>query len=115
MAGDGFTDAQWDSINQLDPDNFGLPVRSNIIFTFGTFNMLKLGKANDDAKRWDFLTKICERFDFLAIQEIMDDLDGLQRLQQSLPNHFDVIVSVLHPITDEVILFHPQPLSFTLR
>ena len=93
MASGGFTPAEWNTINQLDPDDFDLPARRNDTFVFGTFNVLKLGDDADDEKRWDFLTTIVQRFDFLAIQEVTDRLDGLQRLHQGLSSAYSVLVS----------------------
>ena len=93
MTARGFTPDEWTRINQLDPDDFGLPVRKNQTFVLGTFNLLKLGNDADDKKRWDFLSAICERFDFLAVQEVMDNLNGLRRLVRGLPSTYSVLVS----------------------
>ena len=93
MSAEGFSDADWTKINALDPNDFGLPKRGTNSAIIGTFNMLKLGDGSQDAKRWDFLSKIRARYDFLAIQEVLDDLSGLDRLMSRLPKHYEFLVS----------------------
>lgn len=93
---DGFSNVQWADIDALleqEPDRFGLPESRKNSVVIGTFNTLKLGSDADDAKRWEFLRKICLRFDLLALQEIMDNLDGLQRLKRSLGEEYGLVVS----------------------
>lgn len=92
----GFTEAEWSDIMTLlqrEPDAFGLPERRERSVVIGTFNMLKLGRDDDGAKRWAFLRLVCERFDLLALQEIMGNLAGLRRLKHSLGPEFGVVVS----------------------
>ena len=92
----GFTNTEWAEITstlEREPEAFGLPERRERSVVIGTFNMLKLGRDDDDAKRWDFLRLICERFDLLALQEVMDNLDGLRRLKRSLGPEYGVVVS----------------------
>ncbi len=92
----GFTDIQWAKIDALlesDPAKFQFPERRDNSLVIGTFNILKLGNATNNAKRWNFLRKICLSFDLLALQEIMDDLSGLERLKESLGRGYGLVVS----------------------
>lgn len=92
----GFTDTRWQHINTLlrhNPARFGLPIRRNESVVIGSFNALKLGKAANSAKRWDFLTRFAGRFDLLALQEVTDDLSGIRRLQASLGSSYKLVVS----------------------
>jgi hypothetical protein len=93
---DGFSDAQWAKIDALldeNPGKFHFPERRENSIVIGTFNTLKLGGSGDQAKRWEFLKKICLSFDLLALQEIMDDLSGLERLKNSLGQEYGLVVS----------------------
>ena len=87
-----FTAAEWRKIEALNPDDFGLPKRRAKSAVIGTFNTLKLGKDDDDAKHWDYLTNICKRFDLLAVQEVLDDLSGLERLVRGMRG-YELLVS----------------------
>jgi hypothetical protein len=92
----GFSDLNWQEINQKlsqDPERFGCPVRRNKSIVIGSFNALKLGKASDTAKRWEFLTRFVSRYDLLAVQEVTDDLSGIRRLHESLGPSFELLVS----------------------
>lgn len=82
-----FTNTEWAAIEAVDPRQFGLPNRVRDSALVGTFNALKLGGADDDKKRWDYLTRVCQPFDLLAVQEVLDDLSGIRRLVDSLPDH----------------------------
>ena len=93
MSAEGFSQADWAAINALPLNSFGLPSRRTRSLVLGTFNMLKLGDAGADAKRWAFLRKVCARFDFLAVQEVMDNLSGLQRLCEELGAPYQFLVS----------------------
>ena len=60
----------------------------------GSFNIRKLGSSrNRSAETWEFLAKICRQFDLMAIQEIMDDLSGLNRIMSLLGSEFGMVVS----------------------
>lgn len=92
----GFTDTRWRHINTLlrnNPARFGLPVRRTDSVVIGSFNALKLGKATNSAKRWEFLTRFAARFDLLALQEVTDDLSGIRRLHASLGSSYKLVVS----------------------
>lgn len=92
----GFTDARWQTINNKlsrNPGRFGCPVRRNDSVVIGAFNALKLGKATNTAKRWEFLKRFASRYDLLAVQEVMDDLSGIRRLHEELGPTFKLVVS----------------------
>lgn len=89
----GFSTADWKKINKQQVNDFGLPKRLGNSAVVGTFNMLKLSGGDPTDKNWDFLAKVCSRFDFLAIQEVLDDLSGLEHLMTRLPAGYEFLVS----------------------
>lgn len=92
----GFSEQEWQAINKRlnqSPARYGCPIRRNDSVVIGSFNALKLGKDGDDRKRWDFLRRFVSRYDLLAIQEVMDDLSGVRRLEQAVGSSFRLIVS----------------------
>jgi hypothetical protein len=92
----GFSDQQWQAIDtrlSQDPRRYGCPIRRNDSVVIGSFNALKLGKDDDNKKRWNFLKRFVSRYDLLAIQEVMDDLSGIRRLKKMLGSSFELIVS----------------------
>jgi hypothetical protein len=101
MAGKKFTDLEWDKINdalalQLNQERepFGLPEQREKSVLFGTFNIRALGKVeNRSAQAWDFIQMICQRFDFMAIQEVRDDLSGIRELHHRLGDSYGLVVS----------------------
>jgi len=90
-----FTTSEWNTINQAGPlEPFGLPERRANSVVIGTFNIRKLGKAvNRSPEAWTFLANICGRFDLLAVQEVMDNLEGLRHLKATMGDDFGVVVS----------------------
>lgn len=92
----GFTDQNWNTINiklSQNSSRFGFPVRRANSVIIGSFNALKLGKATNSAKRWEFLKRFASRYDLLAIQEVTDNLAGVRRLHDSLGPSFKLLVS----------------------
>jgi len=92
----GFTELRWQAFTdelRTNPKRYGLPIRRNGSVVIGSFNALKLGKASNSAKRWDFLTNFVSRFDLIAVQEVMDELAGIRRLHASLGPSFKLLVS----------------------
>ena len=92
----GFTDQRWQTINgklSQNPSRFGFPVRRDDSVVIGSFNALKLGKATNTAKRWDFLKRFASSYDLLAVQEVTDDLAGIRRLHKSLGPSFELLAS----------------------
>ncbi len=92
-----FTDAQWQKISALNAqsaDNFDLPERRSDSVIIGSFNIRKLGSvSNRTAQSWEFLRNTIARFDLIAIQEIMDDLSGLEHLLELLGDDYGMVVS----------------------
>lgn len=97
------TTTEWRRINDLldsmnDPEaeeRFGLPERRERSVVIGTFNIRKLGKVSNRREvAWKFLASICDRFDLLAVQEVMDDLVGVRELMRHmLGTDFGLVVS----------------------
>ena len=83
-----FTTAEWNKINKEledNPNDYGFPVNDKDSLIIGSFNIRKLGtKKNRNQQEWDFLTKTCSQFDLLAVQEVMDNLEGVQYLKQQI-------------------------------
>ena len=97
MAKYAFTTAEWKKINQLvetSAEKFGLPKRRSKSIVLGTFNIRKLGDVKKRSKQaWDFLQLISQRFDLLAIQEVMDNLEGIRELHNRLGKKYGLVVS----------------------
>lgn len=90
-----FTSGEWSRIRQTVPyDRFGLPERRSNSIVIGTFNIRKLGaKAKRRPEIWQFFQEICQRFDLIAIQEVLDDLEGLRHLHSLLGDDYGLVVS----------------------
>jgi len=93
-----FSSNEWKKINELlqvsKEKDFGLPARRSKSVVIGTFNIRELGgEQNRREESWAFLTEICRRFDLLAIQEVLDDLDGLRKIKEALDGPFGLVVS----------------------
>jgi len=97
MAAKQFTSAEWKKIRATlakNPKKYGLPERIYGSAVIGSFNIRKLGNARGRSpETWDFLAHICKQYDLLAVQEVMDDLTGLQRIMEKLGPDFGMIVS----------------------
>ena len=97
-----FKPAQWDKIfNKLDSDEkaYGLPQRRSGSLVFASFNIRKFGRLMKGSSRkrsegsWNLLVQFFERCDFVAIQEVMDDLTSLKHLVENLGGKYDFLVS----------------------
>ena len=92
-----FTNTQWQKIQTLNDqsaDDYGLPERRKDSVIIGSFNIRKLGSiAKRTDQSWDFLKKTISRFDLIAVQEVMDDLSGLEHLLNLLGNDYGMVVS----------------------
>ena len=88
---------EWGRImSQLEqsPALYGFPKRVYGSVLVGSFNIRKLGSySGRNEKTWQFLARICRQYDLLAIQEIMDDLSGINELMRRLGPEFGLIVS----------------------
>ena len=92
-----FTLDEWKRINNeldMNEKKYGLPARVYGSAVLGSFNIRKLGAAHKRTREtWRFLAKMCRRFDLLAVQEILDDLSGLERLRKEMGEEYRMIVS----------------------
>jgi len=92
MASNPYTKDEWKTINATldnDPDKYSIPKRIYGTALMCSFNIRKLGSSrNRSAETWQFLAQICKQFDLIAIQEIMDDLSGLNRIMKYLGPEF---------------------------
>lgn len=98
MAKRKFTEAEWKQIANLaktSAEDYGLPQRRHKSVVIGTFNIRKLGKVTGrSTQAWDFLAMVCERFDLLAVQEVMFDLGGtLELLKRMVGTDLGLVVS----------------------
>ena len=100
-----FSTEQWKIIDGTGPlEPFGLPERRRKSVVIGTFNIRKLGAIkNRSPQAWSFLSRICSHFDLLAVQEVIDNLEGLRHLRQNLGDDYGAVVS---DVTGG--LFNPQ-------
>jgi len=80
-----FSDAEWKQIcdhTERYGHRYGLPRRRTKSVVLGSFNIRKLGAVNKRSETvWNLLALICKRYDLLAIQEVMDDLEGIKHLR----------------------------------
>ncbi len=92
-----FTTTEWNNINSLldaNPGKYGFPERVYGSTLVGSFNIRKLGSSlSRSADTWEFLARICKQYDLIAIQEIMEDLSGLNRIMELLGSEFGMVVS----------------------
>ncbi len=92
-----FTATEWRKIMALanaSAESFGLPKRRNKSVVLGTFNIRKLGSVKKRSPMaWEFLQLVAGRFDLLAIQEVMDDLEGIRHLHKLLGPKYGLVVS----------------------
>ena len=97
MASKPYTKDEWKTINAVldnNPDKYRFPKRIYGTALMGSFNIRKLGSSrNRSVETWQFLARICKQFDLIAIQEIMDDLSGLNRIMEYLGPEFGMVVS----------------------
>lgn len=98
MAKKKFKAAEWSNLHSLldskGESDFGLPGARDNSVIIGTFNIRELGKVSNRSDfAWDFLRKICSRFDLLAIQEVADNLEGINHLKNLLGDKYGMVVS----------------------
>lgn len=83
-----FSSAEWNKINALlasNGEDFGLPERRSKSVVLASFNIRKIGNiANKSGQSWQFLKLFCDRCDLIAVQEVQDDLSGLNHLRDLL-------------------------------
>ncbi|MEP0898865.1 MULTISPECIES: hypothetical protein [Leptolyngbya] len=87
----------WDKINALmtsDPYRYGLPKREYGSVVLASFNIRKLGARRQRSEAtWKFLAQVCQHFDLLSVQEIMNDLEGFDRLKELMGSDYGAVVS----------------------
>ena len=97
-----FTQTQWNRItSELDTDEagYGLPQRRTGSLVFSSFNIRKFGRLRSggrikrSAGSWDLLQRYCERCDFIAIQEVLDDVSSLLHLKERLGAKYGLVLS----------------------
>jgi len=92
-----FSPAEWQKINtQLNTSaaTYGLPARRSDSVIMGSFNIRKLGDIEKrTSESWQLFKKTIERFDLIAIQEVMDNSEGLYHLKELLGEHYRIAVS----------------------
>lgn len=83
-----FASNEWKKITTLFESSaklFYLPERRTKSVVIGTFNIRKLGAVKKRSKQsWDLLIKTISSFDLIAVQEVMDDLSGLEHIREKL-------------------------------
>ncbi len=83
-----FSTADWRSIRTAFDSraaDYGLPERQHGSVLLASFNIRELGAArNRNRDEWEFLADIIRPFDFLAVQEVGDNLSGLRRVMDLL-------------------------------
>ncbi|MCP3976270.1 MAG: endonuclease/exonuclease/phosphatase [bacterium] len=104
MAAAEFTASEWSKIRKTldkDPIGFGLPERVYGSLVVASFNIRKLGKLQTgssgsdgrDDRTMRFLADVCQHFDVIAVQEVMNDMTGIRRLRELLGDEYGLIVS----------------------
>ncbi len=91
-----FSNEEWSRILAFASEHaeeFGLPQRRGNSVIIGSFNIRKLGSPDRSEGSWRLLSMICERFDLLAVQEVLDDLSGIRHLKRRLGDSYGLVVS----------------------
>lgn len=92
-----FDAKDWEKIRErlnADPDRYGLPRRVYGSAVLGSANVRKLGaKGKRDAHTWRFLADVFRHFDLLAVQEVLEDMEGLRHLHRLMGDEFGLVVS----------------------
>ncbi|ETN92063.1 Endonuclease/Exonuclease/phosphatase family protein [Gammaproteobacteria bacterium MOLA455] len=92
-----FTSTDWQKINaefNTSAAKYGLPARRSDSVIIGSFNIRKLGdikKRTDES--WQLFKNTLERFDLIAIQEVMENSEGLYHLKELLGEHYKIAIS----------------------
>ena len=92
-----FTPTEWQKMNaefNTSAAKYGLPARRSDSIIIGSFNIRKLGdieKRTDES--WQLFKNTLERFDLIAIQEVMENSEGLYHLKELLGEHYKIAIS----------------------
>ncbi len=92
-----FKASEWQMIRETlnaDPVRYGLPARVYGSVVAASANVRKLGaKAKRDRHTWQFFADVFRHFDLLAVQEVLEDMEGLYHLKDLMGPQFEMIVS----------------------
>lgn len=92
-----FTEQEWEAIMaelEANPADYGFPQRVYGSALVGSFNIRKLGYSRSrNSETYDFLASVCRQFDLIALQEVMEDLSGLNEIMERLGPEFGMVVS----------------------
>lgn len=92
-----FTASELNKIHKLfdtKAERFDYPRRRNHSVLLATFNIRKLGEIQKrPSKCWSLLVKSMRSFDLIAVQEIMDNIEGIEHLKQQLGPSFGLVIS----------------------
>lgn len=92
-----FTKAEWKTIfARLDGTEgaYGFPERRKGSVVLASFNIRDFGNPDKRSPgAWKLLSRICKRFDFIAVQEVEDDLASLRRLKDALGPKYGMVYS----------------------
>lgn len=104
-----FSAAEWDAIEaELDGDEraYGLPEGGREgSLVLASFNIRKLSSPKGRTRELRFMAKFCARCDLVAVQEVMDNLDGLRRLKEEMEKQVagtDEFAIVVSDVTGQV-------------
>ena len=92
-----FTAAEWKKIREklnANPERYGLPARVYGSVVLASANIRKLGAVDKrDPDTWHFFADVFRHFDLLAVQEVLDNMEGLRHLKRLMGNDFGMVVS----------------------
>jgi endonuclease/exonuclease/phosphatase family metal-dependent hydrolase len=98
-----FSEAEWRQINDkldVDPGDYGMPVRRSNSVVLASWNIRKFGSLLDSKNRpsrtdgaWNLIEEFCAKCDFIAIQEVQDSLECLLELRKRLGAKYRVVVT----------------------
>jgi hypothetical protein len=71
----------------------GVPDKQDGTLLVGTWNIANLGVQQREDEHYKLLAEIVGWFDLVAIQEVNDNLDGLERLRAQLPKRYRALFS----------------------
>ena len=98
-----FSPDEWARINAAlegAENEYGLPKRNSKSIVLASWNIRKLGGLADSRGRpsrssgaWKLIVQLCERCDFVAIQEVQDSLESVRFLRDKLGGNYSLVVS----------------------
>ena len=97
-----FSSAEWARIEALGSaeKECRLPKRNSKSVVLASWNIRKFGGLTDSRGRpsrsngaWQLIGQLCERCDFVAIQDVQDSLDSLRSLRDKLRGNYALVVS----------------------